>query len=468
MNEQIIEKLSFRVKFGYGSAEGANSMIWTAFYIFFLFFLTDVVKMDPAFAGFIMMIGVMWDAITDPLVGIWSDSLKSKWGRRRPFLLGVAIPYGIISWLLFTDPNLSPVMTKAYFIAMVILYFTAFTCLNVPQTAMAAEMTQDYDERTSLVSYRALWSQVFSIIGGAVPLSLAAYLGGVFGDQGTGWSLMAAILGLVCIPLILITWRSTRGYEIFPEVTQVHIKDIYNAVFKNRPFRYTIGLWASTLVATNIAGAVMVYFMTYYMGFDENQASIAFLIFFGCTVFWIPFINITSSKIGKRWAFIIFMGIWALVQGVGVIFFIRPETVILMYVLLFLGSAGVVGIWLIGWSMIPDVVEVDEFKTGQRREGLYFGIIAFSQKTASAIALWVTGLLLSWVGYVPNVPQSEEALFGIRIMYAEGVTLFLILGIISAYLLPMTKEKHDALREAIALKKEGKECNTSSFEDIIR
>ncbi|RLB99781.1 MAG: MFS transporter, partial [Deltaproteobacteria bacterium] len=162
MRQEISSRIPGWVKFGYGGGEGSNSLIWTLFYVYFLFFLTDVVKIKPATAGFIMMIGVLWDAITDPLIGVWSDNLKWKWGRRRPLLLAVALPYGILSWLLFTDFNLGNTGTVIYFILVVIGYMTAFTFLNVPYTALAAEMTQDYDERTSLISFRTLWSMVAS------------------------------------------------------------------------------------------------------------------------------------------------------------------------------------------------------------------------------------------------------------------------------------------------------------------
>ena len=471
MKQAETTRLPIWLKFSYGAAEGSNTLGWTMFYVYFLFFLTDVAGMSPAFGGLVMMIGTLWDAVTDPAVGIWSDRTKSRLGRRRSFILFTSIPYGIAVWLMFSYWGLPPVLTKVYFIAAVILYFFVFTCLNIPYTSLAAEMTQDYDERTSLISYRAGWSQVFSIVAAALPLLLVKYFSDRFGTgigstDPVGWTITTGIFGVLMIFPILWTWRATRGRELFPEETKISFRDIFRGAFKNRPFLYIMGLVALSGIGLNIAAAVMVYFMKYYMNFTEEQQSLAFLFLFACTIIWIPIINVTSAKLEKRWAYIIFIGAWALIQGIGVML-VKPGNMILYYGLTILASGGVIAVTMINWMMIPDVVEVDEFKTGHRREGLYFGITTFIGKAAGAVALWINGLILGWVGYVANVPQTEKALLGIRLIYAEGTALFLIIGVILAYLLPMTRKKHQALREAIRLKKEGKPYDVTPFKDII-
>jgi oligogalacturonide transporter len=459
-------RIPVRVKLGYGTAELSNSLTWTMFYVLFLFFLTDVVRIEPAMAGFIMMLGTTWDAITDPAMGIISDRTTSKYGRRRPFILAAAVPFGVITWLLFTDFGFGPKLTLAYFILAVVIYFTASTMLDIPYTSLSAEMTQDYNERTSLVSYRAVFCQIASILGAALPLALVERFNASFHNLKLSWSVMTAILGFFAIFPILWTWRATRGYELFPESTTVKLRDIPDAVFKNRTFRYTVGIYVSSNVALSLGAAVMVYFMKYFMKFNENQQSIAFLFLFACTIIWIPFINMASGKYGKRWAFMLFIGMWAIIQSLGALL-VRPDTVPYFYILVILASGGLIGVTMAGWSMIPDVVEVDEFKTGQRREGLYFGIISFSRKISVAIMLWLVGIVLSWIGYVPDAVQTDRAIFGIRMLYAEGTALFLFISIILAYLLPMTKAKHQALRQAIDQKKAGMPWDEEAIKDIL-
>jgi Na+/melibiose symporter-like transporter len=297
-------------------------------------------------------------------------------------------------------------------------------------------------------------------------LALVERFNASFHNLKLSWSVMTAILGFFAIFPILWTWRATRGYELFPESTTVKLRDIPGAVFKNRTFRYTVGIYVSSNVALSLGAAVMVYFMKYFMKFNENQQSIAFLFLFACTIIWIPFINMASGKYGKRWAFMLFIGMWAIIQSLGALL-VRPDTVLYFYILVILASGGLIGVTMAGWSMIPDVVEVDEFKTGQRREGLYFGIISFSRKISVAIMLWLVGIFLSWIGYVPDAVQTDRAIFGIRMLYAEGTALFLFISIILAYLLPMTKAKHQALRQAIDLKKAGMPWDEEAIKDIL-
>jgi GPH family glycoside/pentoside/hexuronide:cation symporter len=147
---------------------------------------------------------------------------------------------------------------------------------------------------------------------------------------------------------------------------------------------------------------------------------------------------------------------------------VRPDTLVFFYVLAALASGGVISVTMTGWSMIPDVVEVDEYKTGQRREGLYFAFFSFSRKISVAVAIWLVGQVLNWIHYVPEVyPQTPGAEQGIRLLYAEGTAFFLVLAMVLAYLLPMTKQKHDALRAAIAVKREGGTADESEFKDLL-
>ncbi len=460
-------KLPFWVKFGYGGGEGAYSLIWAIFYIFFLYFLTDVVLINPATAGLILGIGTLWDAITDPVAGIISDKIKTRWGRRRPFLLVFALPFAINGWLLFTDFGLAPVWTIAYFLFIIMLYFTISDYLIVPYGALGAEMTQDYDERMTLVSYRMGWSYFVTILGSALPLILVKYLGGALGSERIAWSVMAGLFALLSILPILLTWRVTRGYELFPKQTiQVKPREIAEAIFKNRPFLFTMGLTAFGIAAVGVSTSVAIYFMTYYMGFGEDKSSITFLLSSVCSLIWIPLINYCSSKWGKRLTYILFGVIWAVVTGVGVML-VGPGDEILWYIVVVFMSIGGSCVYMIAWSMVPDCTEVDEFKTGQRREGLYYGIATFVQKASTAIALGLAGMILSWGGYVPNIPQSENALLTIRLLLAVGVAFLALISIVVCIFSPMTREKHAALRTAIEHKKAGEVWDETSISGLI-
>ena len=466
MNRHLQTRLPFSVKLGYGTAEFSSTLTWTLVSVVFLFFLTDVVGLAPVFAGFVMMLGGLWDAVTDPTMGILSDRLNHRWGRRRPFLLAVALPFGLITWLLLTDFGFGPVATKVYFCLAIMAYYTAATMLDVPYTSLGAEMTQDYDERTSLNGYRALFSQIAAIVAAAFPWTLVAFCIDITGDKKAGWSLMAGIFGITTILPILITWHTSRGRELNIEKPVIRLKDIFEGPLKNRTFLYTMGIYICGGVSLSSAGAVMIYFMKYYMSFNGLQESLAFLFLFACSIIWIPVIHLLSARFGKRESFIFFMGIWAVVQAAGVMM-IKPGMDLAFYTMMFIASGGVMSISMTIWAMIPDAIEVDEFKTGERREGLYFGVIAFSRKIAVAMASLLIGLVLSAVGYVENQPQTETALMGIRILYAEGVGFFVFLSVIMAYLLPMNRRRHRALREAIRAQKAGMAYDEDALRKIL-
>jgi GPH family glycoside/pentoside/hexuronide:cation symporter len=246
----------------------------------------------------------------------------------------------------------------------------------------------------------------------------------------------------------------------------VRLRDVTGDVLKNRTFLYTVGIYTLSNVALSLGATVMVYYMIYYLGFDDTQQSIAFLFLFACTILWIPLINLFSRRFGKRAAFVFFIGLWAAVQAVGGML-IRPGQQYLFYAMAALASGGVVSVTMLGWSMILDVVEVDEFRTGQRREGLYFSLCAFARKVGVAASLWGAGVALELIGYVADKPQAPGTILGLRVLYALGTGLFLFGSIAMAWLLPMTRERHEALRAAIERKKAGKPYDEGPIRPLL-
>jgi len=468
MKDRKTAKIPTWVKFGYGGVEGGTTAVWILVYTFLMYFLTDVVKINPAVAGSVLMIATFWDAICGLGIGIISDGFKSKWGRRRPFLLIAMLPFGVFTWLLFTDFQLGSTLNTVYFIVMVMVLFTFWTMLNVPYSALGAEMTQDYNERMSLVSYRMGWGQVFAIFAAALPLILADYFGKIYGSEAAGWSAMAAVFGALSVFPILLTWRTTRGYELFPETPEFKLSDIYSVIRHNRTFRYTIGIWAFGILATNFVVAMGVYHMQYIMGFDENMMGLAFAVFFVAGFLFIPVINYVAGKMGKRICFIIFALFWAVTGGGMMMMVSGPDEVILFWVVAATGIAvATVLVYLLGWAMIPDVTEVDELITGQRREGLFFGIMALIQKIASALVLQIIGIVMAWIGYQPDVVQTPTAAMGIRTLFCLGPVLFLLLAVIVAYYMPMTERKHQALNEILKLKRKNRDYDITPVRDLM-
>lgn len=463
-NVPVIKKVFYAV------GEFGDACLYTIFYVFFLFFLTDVAKINPAMAGTISMIGILWDAFTDPLIGSWSDNSKFKSGRRRPFMLAFAIPFGISVWLLFSVFNLNPTMSKLYYIGMVIVFFTTYTGYFVPYSALGAEMTNDYDERTSIQSYKGVVISIGSVVGSAVPMLLVEYFSKLTGSMTSGWAWMAATLGILSTLFILLSWVGTKDTEpilseFHKEKKEMGFLERYKIIFSNRPYRYIIGMYLTSVMGNTLSGAIVVYFCLYYIGFDMTTMSLYFAIFTGGGVIFAPLVNVVTQKIGKRLAFMTFLGFWSLIFCAFIL--LQPGDKIFMMGLGLMGSIGWIAMWIITWSMIGDATEVDEWKSGQRREGLYFGFAQLIQKGGAALTMSISGWILSVYGYVPNMEQSAEAIKGIRLGSSIYCAIPTVLAVIICYFYPLSEKKHSALRQAIAARNEGKPFSIKEFEDLI-
>lgn len=457
-------RLPRRVKIGYGGGEWANAVVWTFFYALFLYFLTDVVGVGAATAGVVMMVGTIWNAVFQPFVGVWSDRLRSSRGRRRPFLLFAALPYGVASWLLFTDWGLGATGTVAYMVVAVLFYFTCLALFYVPYGALAAELTSDYDERTSLNTFRTLFSQVGALVGAAAPLALNDVLGGLLGSERAGWSAAAAIMGVLSTLGILWTWRATRGREHHAQAAAVRLRDVLGAL-RNRSFRYLLVAYVLGWAPLNVIGAVSIYFAVYRMGYSEDYASLVMLTWFLVGLAWLPLVSWMSKRYGKRATYIVFTLTWAAIQCLFLL--PGPGDAVLFWIAIVLSSAGSMAVAVTGWSMLADVTDVDELLSGERREGMYYGVIAFAQTATAALVVWLAGLVLELVGYQADVEQTATAMWGIRLLMSVGAAVWLVPGAVFCWLMPLTKRRHEAVLAAIEARKAGEPWETDEVRAVL-
>ena len=338
-NLNLTVKTPLRIKIAYGSIEFSNTLSLVLFTSFGMYFLTDIAGISPGIAGTITALGSLVNALAGPLFGIASDGCKSKYGRRRPFLLAVAIPLGLIIWLMFTDFGFSSMGNAVYFGIMIAIFYIILCGLDVPYTSLGAEITRDYDERSSINFWRSLFCQVASIISGALPISIAAFLGTIFNDAGRGWSVMALIFGAVSTLVILLGWRLTRGQEKHKEDNEpLRLRDFLDA-FRNKAFVSIVLVYASGIGAYAVALTMNVYFLTNCIGLNEAETSVVLVIYNVAAVAWLPLIPIVSKKFSKRASWVVFMGIWG-ISLVGMYFFADPGDTMLIYILTAIGGSG--------------------------------------------------------------------------------------------------------------------------------
>ena len=301
-----------KTKMGYGLAEIASCIVTTLFAVYGLFYLTDIRGFSPSFGGAIVALGMLSAGVVNPIVGVVSDNLRSKWGRRRPFMLVIAIPQSLVVWLFFANIHFSSqVYAKVYYIILVLLYFFFNTLLETPHLALSAEMTQDYNERTNILAWRSFMGQIGSILGGTVFMLIYEHMIKTKTSSFSA-SMTVGVLSILCVPLILVSWYSTKGTELFPKENRFHFKDVVSGPLSNRSFIFLTAAFSLAMSCIYLNGAVGVYYLSYVLEMTKKQVSIVMFILFGLSILWIPVIDIICTRLGKCIGWTIFMGMWAI------------------------------------------------------------------------------------------------------------------------------------------------------------
>lgn len=443
------ERLPWKTKAAYAIGDLGNSVgPGTVIPFWYLYFLTDIAKLDPALAGLSLLIGKIWDAINDPLVGILSDRTRTRWGRRRPYLLFGAIPYGVTFALLWVVPPIrSQLLLCLYFALMYMLFDTAYTFVGCPYEALTPELTLDYDERTSLVTYRMSVS-----IGGGL---LAALLFGlvIFPMFPEGDPLAFLTIGVLCgaifiIPPVFITFFNTRERKEFQIAQAPNPLEGLRFVLRNRPWRYALGIRLLSWMPVDIAAALFPYFLIHWIGMSEGDSNIVLFTILLSAIMFLPLVLWLAKRLEKKTAFIIATASWVAVQLS--ILLVPQGAKTLAYVVAFATGLGVASAHVLPSAMNPDVLEVDELMSGRRQEGIYAGFNVFIRKLSTGLVLSIIGPILSWSGYMESaLQQPPRALTAIRLLMALLPAALLAASIIVAWAYPITRQRHAELQSEL-------------------
>jgi GPH family glycoside/pentoside/hexuronide:cation symporter len=443
------DKLPLRQKILYSTGDLSTSIPLAIVMFFQLYFLTDVAGLPPAHAAWAVGIGRVWDAVNDPLFGLISDRIRSRWGRRRVLLLFGAVPLGISFALMWLVPPWAPLALTAYYAITFILFDTIFTAVHVGYNSLTPELTQDYDERSSLNGYR----MVFSIAGTLGAFIFKTVVELFVQDARSVYVILGLALGLASLIPPLIVFAVTRERPAGELPAPLPAWESLKATLGNRPFALVMGLYLLSWTAASILAAALVYFANYYLRVPD-QANYFVLAAQGAAILFIPAIVWLARRLDKRRAFVLGSAAWIVVL-LG-IFLLQPHQVTLAYVLAALGGFGIATAYVVPWSMVPDIIEHDEVNTGQRREGSYYAFASFFQKLATGVAIWAMGQVLALTGYLtpksgaPLPVQPPEAVQAIRFFMGPVPILLLALAIVFAWRYPITREQHRALRDELA------------------
>jgi sugar (glycoside-pentoside-hexuronide) transporter len=437
-------RLSIATKACYALGDHTLNLALSVLSLFYLFFLTEVAGLRPALASVVMLLGRTIDAFTDPFMGRISDLTRSRLGRRRPYFLLGAVPFGLGFAALWVDPpHLSEGMRFVYYTGAYAFHTIASTILTVPYVALLPEMTLDYGERTSISTYRSAASVLGTILAAVATLPGVAFFGG--GAQG--YLVMGCIYGVwLSIPWAVVFLRTTERPDFQREPRHSFVEGVRLAA-GHRAYRQLMALYLCSRVAMDVVGAMLIYYFTFWLT-RPGDFEVTMGLMLVAAVVSLPFWLRAAAGIDKRTLFIAGSCWWAVAQ----LCFLLATPSWPAWSMLALGALAGIGYAvadLMPWSMLGDVVDADELRTEERREGVYAGFFTFLRKLSGASAVALAGLALDFAGFEGGKQPSPTALETIRWLTGAVPAAFILLAIVLARRYPISRARHAEIRRAL-------------------
>ncbi|RZO72804.1 MAG: sugar transporter [OM182 bacterium] len=458
-----------KVAYGFGSV--AYGVKDNGFNYFFLIFYSQVMGVDAYLVALALMIAMGVDALSDPLIGYFSDNTRSRWGRRHPYMYFAAIPVSIAYYLMWNPPgSLEGNDLFPFIVTVAILVRTLITLYEIPSSALVAEMTDDYDERTSMLSYRYF----FGWTGGTIMSALAlAFLlvpteeikDGMFNVAGHGQVgfVAACVIFTAIICSALGTHRQIPNLNPPPPKRKMTIKRIYGEIFETLATGSFAALFVSALfgsIATGVAAGLSYYISTFYWEFTTQEIGILSITVVLSALIGFLLAPIVSRKIGKRKGAMA-VGILAFtINPLPIVFRMlgwMPENgdPMLFPIILIVNTLDVgliVTYQILAASMIADLVEDSEIRTARRSEGVFFASVTFVRKVVQGFGAMMAATILTLsefpVGATPGT-VPEEALITFALYYVPTVFTVWMLMIFSISFYQVDREKHQQNLESL-------------------
>lgn len=434
-----------KLAYGCGDIYGGGSFLIIG--VLFLAFLTDVEGLSGSWAGIIIFFGKVWDAVTDPFMGILSDRTRSRFGRRRVYFVYGSIPV-LLSWvMMWYSFGISGITGKIIYYTFAYIFFsTAFTIVMIPYNAILADMTTDYNKRSAFTGVRLGFSAAAAILCAVVP----AMITGAYADVKQGYLVMAiafgAVFALTWFFVYLGTWENTRN----PNEAGFSWKD-WLSVFKNKSFRYYIRIFVTSQMAIDITMALAVYFLNVSIRKEHLFVPTMAAILVVQLVF-ISLFSILAQKFSKKTPAMIGSVVWIAANLIIMMFSPQTPDILIIAVCALIG-VGAAGCNFVSWSVLPDISDVDELMTGKRREGLYSGVSTFLRKMAGGLAVGGIGPLLDVFQYSEQAVKSGEILsltdIGVKLMFCILPILFLLLMLASLKGYKLGKKEYGILHKLL-------------------
>ncbi len=422
------QKLKFGEKMCYGFGDLASVLYWQTFMLYFTYFYTDVFIIPLSTAATLFLVSRIWDGVNDPLMGMIADRTKTRWGKFRPYLLWLCVPFAVVGVLTFTVPNfeMKGKIIWAYitFNAIMMLY----TAINIPYTALLGVISPDSKERTTVSSVKFLFAYAAGTIVSATLLPMVKLFGK--GNEAHGWQMSFVVYGVAAVVFFLITFAGTKERVQPPKSQKSSIVKDWLELVTNVPWLILLATTITFILFVAVRGSVTTHYFKYVVAGRELtlpfmgtrtyswEALVSAFNTVGqiSAIIGVLLITWFAKAIGKKTAFVIFF--LAAITSTAAFYFLKAEQIGLIYILQITGSMSGGPLSVLLWAMYADTADYGEWKRGRRTTGLIFSASTMSQKIGWALGAFVALTLMAQVGFEANVEQTAESLKGLILLFS--------------------------------------------------
>jgi GPH family glycoside/pentoside/hexuronide:cation symporter len=451
-------KLPFWEKISYGFGDLASVLFWQTFMLYFTYFYTDVFLIPAAAAATMFLVSRIFDGVNDPLMGILADRTNTRWGKFRPYLLWLCVPFAIAGVLTFTVPDFSPSGKLIWAYATFMLIMVLYTAINIPYTALMGVISPNSQERTSVSSIKFIFAFAAGIIVSATLMPMVRSMGGTDAVTGVineakGFQRSFMVYGAAAIVFFLIAFKGTRERVVPPKNQNTSIKRDLKDLVTNRPWLILLATTITFILFVAVRGSVTMHYFKYVIGSQELT-----LPFLGTKMY--DFIDLSSAYntvgqvssllgvllvnwiariIGKKKAFVVFFII--AIFSTAILYFLTAEQLGTIFFFQITGSMTGGPLSVLLWAMYADTADYAEWKRGRRATGLIFSASTMSQKFGWAFGAYVALNLMAQVGFQPNEAQNPESLRGLLLLFSLIPAGMGVISIIISLIYPLNDKR---------------------------